>query len=142
MFPLLKTGCIVRKKGGSIILAKRETGRLIRKFMHKGVSIHLYNALPCFAMGVASKAKIKTVKINNDILTVLEKQSSIAKDTMLDLAVWFETALLSGKSEGDLYTGLASRIAKLTQAKARACMDALKSNDIGGIINYGRNPKN
>ncbi len=133
MFPLLKTGRVIDKKGGKIYIAKREKGRIIKRFDKQGIKIHVYDKLPCFADSQITKRGGKYYKIisfNGEILNTLEQASPAAKELLFNLAINYEKQILAGISEEEALQKLFFFFASSSDREKKAVIAALKSPEI------------
>ncbi|KPK74998.1 MAG: hypothetical protein AMJ89_05070, partial [candidate division Zixibacteria bacterium SM23_73] len=133
MFPLLKTGRVINKKGGRIYLAKREKGKTIKKFYKQGIKINIYDKLPCFAYSqiTGSGEKLdKTISFNGEILESLEQSAPIAKELFINLAFNYEKQILAGLSEEEAFEKLFDFFSFLSDREKEVIIDALNSPEI------------
>ncbi len=133
MLPLMKTSGIVEKRAGRIPLAKRETGRIVRRFEKKGVEVRVYSRMPVFAdsrvIEGGGKAR-RALLLNEEILQILESSSRQARERLVDLAFDFETHVMRGATEEQAFDELSRAFTALPEEAKKAVLKALESPEI------------
>ena len=133
MFPLLKTGRVIDKNGGKVFSAEREKGRIIKKFDKRGVSVHIFDKLPCFADSQITKRREKldkTISFNGEILRILKQEDPKAKELLFDLAFRYEKQILEGLSEEQAFEKLIVDFTSLSDREREIVIHALNNPEI------------
>ncbi|MFH1904756.1 MAG: hypothetical protein ABIK53_04430 [bacterium] len=133
MFPLLKTEKVIEKKGGNVYVARREKGKIVKKFDKGKICIQIYDKFPWFSDSEVSKKGKKVQKIinfNGEILKTLERINPRAKTLLFNLAFYFEKLILSGAGENEAFGKLSVFYSSLSDKEKEIVINALGNPEI------------